>query len=99
MPPRTASCGGCLSFGATALNVGKGRRVTARPRDGNGMQGAVELAVAEAVERDVRDRLQLPRDLSPIGAWQARTFQIAAKVPVRFLVSRGLARRDSGCFR
>jgi len=73
--------------------------VTARPRDGNGVQGAAELAVAEAVEPDVRDRLQLPRDPVAHRCVAGLNIQIAAKVPVRFLVSRGLARRDSGCFR
>jgi len=46
----TADLGGGLSFGAAALHVGKGRRVAAHPGDGNGVQGTVELAVAEAVE-------------------------------------------------
>ena len=36
--------------------------------------------------------------LSPIGALVGLNVLIAAKMPVRFLVSRGLAVRDSGCF-
>lgn len=39
-----------LAFGAAALDVGKGGRVVAHPGDGDDVEGAVELAVAEAVE-------------------------------------------------
>ena len=39
-----------LSFGAAALDVGDGRRVAPHAGDRDGVQGAVELAVAEAVE-------------------------------------------------
>ena len=39
-----------FALGAAALDVGQGRRVAAHPGDGDGVQGAVELAAAEAVE-------------------------------------------------
>src|SRR5215469_17491626 len=39
-----------FAFGATALDVGLGFRMAAHAADGDGVQGAVELAVAEAVE-------------------------------------------------
>ena len=39
-----------LAFGAAALDVGEGGRVAAHPGDGDDVDGAVELAVAEAVE-------------------------------------------------
>src|SRR5450432_1676898 len=38
------------ALGAAALDVGQGRRVIAHAGDGDDVQGAVELAVAEAVE-------------------------------------------------
>ncbi len=39
-----------LALGTAALDIGKGRRVAAHPGDGDHVQGAVELAVAEPVE-------------------------------------------------
>ena len=39
-----------LALGSAALDVGAGRRVVAHPVDGDDVQGAVELAVAEPVE-------------------------------------------------
>src|ERR1035438_3230647 len=39
-----------LALGPAALDVGQGRRVIAHTGDGDDVQGAVELAVAEAVE-------------------------------------------------
>jgi hypothetical protein len=39
-----------LSFGAAALDVGLGFRMAAHAADGDGVQGAVELAVSEAVD-------------------------------------------------
>src|ERR1700729_4364731 len=39
-----------FSFSAAALDVGEGRRVAAHPVNGDDVDGAVELAVAEAVE-------------------------------------------------
>ena len=39
-----------FAFGAAALGVGLGGRVAAHPGDGDGVDGAVELAVAEPVE-------------------------------------------------
>src|ERR1700750_3527103 len=39
-----------LALGAAALDVGQRGRVAAHPADGDDLQGAVELAVAETVE-------------------------------------------------
>jgi hypothetical protein len=39
-----------MPFGSAALDVGDGRRVAAPAGDGDDVDGAVELAVAEAVE-------------------------------------------------
>src|SRR3954471_16640259 len=42
--------GGALAFGAFAVEVGARLGVAARPRDGDAVDGGVDLAVAAAVE-------------------------------------------------
>jgi len=43
-----------FAFGAAALDVGQGGRVAAHAADGDDVQGAVELPIAEPVEAELR---------------------------------------------